>query len=190
MHIVWGYLAPFNSKETRRFTFSRFFLVLLPRQSRSTHESGLSEHGHSVLTCAGAQDSHGAILPLRRRVQSMRLCPVRGLFASHHSLVKHNILFQNHMQMLTGASGRRPQRSAAMRQTPGCGVVMPGEPYKCAKVGAGNAHGATDPFGTGEPWAYHIGKGGYFLVFVPTIREIRDFYREMQRTNRESITLQ
>eukprot|EP01052_Picozoa_sp_SAG31_P010198 SAG31_NODE_550_length_14214_cov_3.054269_10_plen_401_part_00 len=29
----------------------------------------------------------------------------------------------------------------------------------------------------------------YFLVFVPTIREIRDFYREMQRTNRESITL-
>eukprot|EP01052_Picozoa_sp_SAG31_P020430 SAG31_NODE_1535_length_7971_cov_7.118438_7_plen_393_part_00 len=30
---------------------------------------------------------------------------------------------------------------------------------------------------------------GYFLVFVPTIREIRDFYREMQRTNRESITM-
>eukprot|EP01052_Picozoa_sp_SAG31_P039573 SAG31_NODE_5514_length_2485_cov_1.728835_5_plen_194_part_00 len=28
-----------------------------------------------------------------------------------------------------------------------------------------------------------------FLVFVPTIREIRDFYREMQRTNRESITM-
>eukprot|EP01052_Picozoa_sp_SAG31_P030070 SAG31_NODE_3053_length_4739_cov_24.623060_2_plen_271_part_00 len=33
------------------------------------------------------------------------------------------------------------------------------------------------------------GKGCYFLVFVPTIREIRDFYREMQRTNRESITI-
>eukprot|EP01052_Picozoa_sp_SAG31_P030354 SAG31_NODE_3107_length_4667_cov_4.409807_3_plen_180_part_00 len=29
----------------------------------------------------------------------------------------------------------------------------------------------------------------YFLVFVPTIREIRDFYREMQRTDRESITM-
>eukprot|EP01052_Picozoa_sp_SAG31_P025502 SAG31_NODE_2238_length_6119_cov_3.847508_7_plen_430_part_00 len=29
----------------------------------------------------------------------------------------------------------------------------------------------------------------YFLVFVPTIREIRYFYREMQRTNRESITM-
>eukprot|EP01052_Picozoa_sp_SAG31_P058333 SAG31_NODE_17770_length_658_cov_1.194991_1_plen_207_part_00 len=29
----------------------------------------------------------------------------------------------------------------------------------------------------------------YFLVSVPTIREIRDFYREMQRTNRESITM-
>eukprot|EP01052_Picozoa_sp_SAG31_P004801 SAG31_NODE_203_length_20490_cov_7.713256_14_plen_526_part_00 len=29
----------------------------------------------------------------------------------------------------------------------------------------------------------------YFLVFVPTIREIRDFYRDMQRTNRESITM-
>eukprot|EP01052_Picozoa_sp_SAG31_P028311 SAG31_NODE_2722_length_5188_cov_6.223030_7_plen_326_part_00 len=29
----------------------------------------------------------------------------------------------------------------------------------------------------------------YFLVFVPTIREIRDFYREMERTNRESITM-
>eukprot|EP01052_Picozoa_sp_SAG31_P029592 SAG31_NODE_2953_length_4866_cov_7.809104_5_plen_185_part_00 len=29
----------------------------------------------------------------------------------------------------------------------------------------------------------------YFLVFVPTIRETRDFYREMQRTNRESITM-
>eukprot|EP01052_Picozoa_sp_SAG31_P017452 SAG31_NODE_1194_length_9448_cov_9.896887_3_plen_294_part_00 len=27
----------------------------------------------------------------------------------------------------------------------------------------------------------------YFLVFVRTIREIRDFYREMQRTNRESV---
>eukprot|EP01052_Picozoa_sp_SAG31_P006257 SAG31_NODE_285_length_18479_cov_9.871980_22_plen_66_part_00 len=24
-----------------------------------------------------------------------------------------------------------------------------------------------------------LGKGCYFLVFVPTIREIRDFYREM-----------
>eukprot|EP01052_Picozoa_sp_SAG31_P027347 SAG31_NODE_2553_length_5503_cov_24.613064_4_plen_118_part_00 len=33
------------------------------------------------------------------------------------------------------------------------------------------------------------GKGCYFFVFVPTIREIRDFYREMQRTNRESIIL-
>eukprot|EP01052_Picozoa_sp_SAG31_P017866 SAG31_NODE_1240_length_9167_cov_4.729599_10_plen_64_part_00 len=33
------------------------------------------------------------------------------------------------------------------------------------------------------------GKGCCFLVFVPTIREIRDFYREMQRTNRESITM-
>eukprot|EP01052_Picozoa_sp_SAG31_P030671 SAG31_NODE_3166_length_4601_cov_2.360729_5_plen_114_part_00 len=29
----------------------------------------------------------------------------------------------------------------------------------------------------------------HFLVFVPTIREIRDFYREMQRTNRESVIL-
>eukprot|EP01052_Picozoa_sp_SAG31_P020586 SAG31_NODE_1555_length_7895_cov_46.107748_8_plen_447_part_00 len=29
----------------------------------------------------------------------------------------------------------------------------------------------------------------YFLVFVPTIREIRDFYRDMQRTDRESITM-
>eukprot|EP01052_Picozoa_sp_SAG31_P027232 SAG31_NODE_2532_length_5555_cov_2.362170_1_plen_234_part_00 len=29
----------------------------------------------------------------------------------------------------------------------------------------------------------------YFLVFVPTIREIPDFYREMQRTNRESVTI-
>eukprot|EP01052_Picozoa_sp_SAG31_P016347 SAG31_NODE_1079_length_10031_cov_5.270741_4_plen_77_part_00 len=27
----------------------------------------------------------------------------------------------------------------------------------------------------------------YLLVCVPTIREIRDFYREMQRTNRESV---
>eukprot|EP01052_Picozoa_sp_SAG31_P009732 SAG31_NODE_518_length_14674_cov_39.604803_8_plen_91_part_00 len=33
------------------------------------------------------------------------------------------------------------------------------------------------------------GKGCYFLVFVPTIREIRDFYREMRRTNRESVIL-
>eukprot|EP01052_Picozoa_sp_SAG31_P024575 SAG31_NODE_2099_length_6447_cov_8.302615_7_plen_191_part_00 len=35
--------------------------------------------------------------------------------------------------------------------------------------------------------AAHRGKGCYFLVFVPTLREIRDFYREMQRTNRESV---
>eukprot|EP01052_Picozoa_sp_SAG31_P049413 SAG31_NODE_10809_length_1094_cov_1.715578_1_plen_58_part_10 len=30
-------------------------------------------------------------------------------------------------------------------------------------------------------WLRYKGKGCYFLVFVPTIREIRDFYREMQR---------
>eukprot|EP01052_Picozoa_sp_SAG31_P054718 SAG31_NODE_14726_length_790_cov_1.234443_1_plen_83_part_01 len=28
-----------------------------------------------------------------------------------------------------------------------------------------------------------------FSVFVPTIRQIRDFYHEMERTNRESVTL-
>eukprot|EP01052_Picozoa_sp_SAG31_P033311 SAG31_NODE_3746_length_3928_cov_4.375555_1_plen_59_part_00 len=33
------------------------------------------------------------------------------------------------------------------------------------------------------------GKGCHFLVLVPTIRETRDFYREMQRTDRESIIL-
>ena len=33
-------------------------------------------------------------------------------------------------------------------------------------VGAGNAHGATDPFGTGEPWAYHI-VNRYFDQFIP-----------------------
>eukprot|EP01052_Picozoa_sp_SAG31_P033561 SAG31_NODE_3811_length_3861_cov_3.645401_3_plen_216_part_00 len=37
--------------------------------------------------------------------------------------------------------------------------------------------------------AMRLGKGCYFLVFVRTIREMRDFYREMQRTNRESVTL-
>ena len=44
-------------------------------------------------------------------------------------------------------------------KTPGCTLpehYNEGEPRVCAKVGAGNAHGATDPFGTGEPWAYHI----------------------------------
>lgn len=30
----------------------------------------------------------------------------------------------------------------------------------------GNAHGATDPFGTGEPWAYHI-INRYFDEFIP-----------------------
>ena len=34
------------------------------------------------------------------------------------------------------------------------------------------------PVGNGHITAM-IGKGCYFLVFVPTIREIRDFYREM-----------
>eukprot|EP01052_Picozoa_sp_SAG31_P043087 SAG31_NODE_7066_length_1798_cov_2.214244_2_plen_201_part_00 len=33
-------------------------------------------------------------------------------------------------------------------------------------------------------------EGGYFLVFVPTIQEIRDFSREKCGTNRESVTLQ
>ena len=37
-------------------------------------------------------------------------------------------------------------------KTPGCGALLNGEPDLCAKVGAGNAHGATDPFGTGEPF--------------------------------------
>eukprot|EP01052_Picozoa_sp_SAG31_P013063 SAG31_NODE_778_length_12161_cov_101.601807_2_plen_169_part_00 len=44
-------------------------------------------------------------------------------------------------------------------------------------VGAGvfwvNAHHRNDP---SAPWG---GKECYFLVFMPTIREIRDFYREM-----------
>ena len=35
-------------------------------------------------------------------------------------------------------------------QTPGCGVLAEGEPNLCANVGAGNAHGANDPFGTGR----------------------------------------
>eukprot|EP01052_Picozoa_sp_SAG31_P033472 SAG31_NODE_3788_length_3881_cov_1.735590_5_plen_108_part_00 len=35
----------------------------------------------------------------------------------------------------------------------------------------------------------NVGKGCYFLVFWATIREIRDFYREMYGTNRESVTL-
>eukprot|EP01052_Picozoa_sp_SAG31_P013746 SAG31_NODE_835_length_11646_cov_11.142201_6_plen_117_part_00 len=34
------------------------------------------------------------------------------------------------------------------------------------------------------------GEGRYFLVFVPTIREIRDFSREKYGTDRESVTLQ
>eukprot|EP01052_Picozoa_sp_SAG31_P048228 SAG31_NODE_9998_length_1198_cov_2.047316_2_plen_84_part_00 len=33
------------------------------------------------------------------------------------------------------------------------------------------------------------GEGCYFLVFVPTIREIRDFNREKYGTNRESVAL-
>eukprot|EP01052_Picozoa_sp_SAG31_P012033 SAG31_NODE_694_length_12769_cov_8.102447_8_plen_69_part_00 len=53
----------------------------------------------------------------------------------------------------------------------------------------------------GHAWNYYVANGSltcrrqqtqvrsYFLVFVPTIREIRDFYREMQRTNRESVTM-
>eukprot|EP01052_Picozoa_sp_SAG31_P007391 SAG31_NODE_352_length_17229_cov_9.658669_16_plen_229_part_00 len=34
-----------------------------------------------------------------------------------------------------------------------------------------------------------VGIGLLSLVFVPTIGEMRDFYREMQRTDRESVTL-
>lgn len=54
-------------------------------------------------------------------------------------------------------------------KTPGCTRpehMTPYEPRVCAKVGAGNAHGATDPFGTGEPWAYHI-VNRYFDQFIP-----------------------
>ena len=54
-------------------------------------------------------------------------------------------------------------------KTPGCTApehLAPGEARVCAKVGAGNAHGATDPFGTGEPWAYHI-VNRYFDQFIP-----------------------
>lgn len=54
-------------------------------------------------------------------------------------------------------------------KTPGCTRsedLTPNEPRVCAKVGAGNAHGATDPFGTGEPWAYHI-VNRYFDQFIP-----------------------
>eukprot|EP01052_Picozoa_sp_SAG31_P032861 SAG31_NODE_3649_length_4028_cov_2.261644_2_plen_200_part_00 len=36
--------------------------------------------------------------------------------------------------------------------------------------------------------AADAGKGGYFLVSVPTVREIRDFNREIYGTNRESIS--
>jgi hypothetical protein len=54
-------------------------------------------------------------------------------------------------------------------KTPGCTRsedLTPNEARVCAKVGAGNAHGATDPFGTGEPWAYHI-VNRYFDQFIP-----------------------
>ena len=53
-------------------------------------------------------------------------------------------------------------------KTPGCAKehLTASEPDRCAKVGAGNAHGATDPTGTGEPWAYHI-VNRYFDVFFP-----------------------
>jgi hypothetical protein len=51
-------------------------------------------------------------------------------------------------------------------KTPGCGALLNGEPDLCAKVGAGNAHGATDPFGTGEPFNYHI-INRYFDSYIP-----------------------
>ncbi len=42
-------------------------------------------------------------------------------------------------------------------KTPRCSLFrLPGEPDRCARVGAGNAHGATDPTGQGEPWNLHI----------------------------------
>ena len=41
-------------------------------------------------------------------------------------------------------------------KTPSCGALAANEPNLCARVGAGNAHGATDPTGTGEPFNYHI----------------------------------
>ena len=61
-------------------------------------------------------------------------------------------------------------------KTPGCGKLLPGEPNLCAKVGAGNAHGATDPFGTGEPYAYHI-INRYLDQFLPKAIE----YAEQSR---------
>jgi hypothetical protein len=53
-------------------------------------------------------------------------------------------------------------------KTPACSAAPPqhGEPNVCAKVGAGNAHGATDPTGTGEPWNYHI-VNRYFDELIP-----------------------
>eukprot|EP01052_Picozoa_sp_SAG31_P013349 SAG31_NODE_801_length_12013_cov_23.812070_10_plen_73_part_00 len=40
-----------------------------------------------------------------------------------------------------------------------------------------NGHGLWDPLNMIR--SLMMCKGSYFLVFVPTIREIRDFYREM-----------
>jgi hypothetical protein len=48
-------------------------------------------------------------------------------------------------------------------KTPGCGVLAPGEPDKCAKVGP---HWRVDPDHTGEPFAYHI-VNRYFDEFFP-----------------------
>eukprot|EP01052_Picozoa_sp_SAG31_P016776 SAG31_NODE_1124_length_9772_cov_11.331541_8_plen_70_part_00 len=61
-----------------------------------------------------------------------------------------------------------------------CKVVLHGENYDEAQAearrleeveGRAMIHPFDDPI--------VIGEGCYFLVFVPTIREIRDFYREM-----------
>eukprot|EP01052_Picozoa_sp_SAG31_P019087 SAG31_NODE_1379_length_8582_cov_17.482848_4_plen_298_part_00 len=38
-------------------------------------------------------------------------------------------------------------------------------------------------------WTTTLGNRSYFLVFVPTIREIRDFNREKYGTDRESVTM-
>jgi hypothetical protein len=85
-------------------------------------------------------------------------CPVTAARAIHVHNPRGAVVTKIHMVLSSHFD--------AGCKTPGCGVVHEGEPNKCAKVGAGNAHGATDPFGTGEPWAYHI-VNRYFDEFIP-----------------------
>lgn len=117
-----------------------------------------------LYTCSILLQFAEAYAPLSHRLRPrMDKDPLsRAVYLLYPSSIRCGIrpsvtpLTTTHAPLTIATTSVRATRALLAGKTPACGTVKPGEPQLCARVGAGNAHGAVDPDGTGEPFNYHI----------------------------------